>query len=826
MKHIFPHNVLNKSRWDAAPRDPVTIGTAIMNAVGLGAAASAPALLGMTTVAGVVGYAVTTALTSIALRALAPDVAGGTSGRLVNGRSSTADQQYIYGQVRKGGTITFMESTGAENKYLHTVIALAGHECEEIGDIYLNDAVVTLDGSGYVTSSPWNSKIRISKHDGSQTTTDADLLSETSVTSSFVGNGIAYIYIRMENDNDVFAAGVPQVTAVIKGKKVYDPRTTTTVYSNNAALCVRDYIVSDLGMADDQVDDVYFTVAANDCDDDITLAAGGTQKRYTIDGVINSGQAKGEILADLMTSCNGQLYRSGGKWKLKVGVFTSSVKTFTLDDFRSGISFSTKSGLADSFNAVRGKFVNAGDDWISSEYPLVESATFLSEDAGFENELDLALPFTTDGNRAQRVAKQVLFRAREQMTLTAEFSLAAANVEVGDIVDLTISRYGWTNKLFQVETWQLLISADQGVRVGMTLRETSSAAFDWNAEEAALAANDTTLPTFGATQTVTLDAPSVTSSVMEDGTTVPEITFTWSVPDDTFVDQYDFQWKLTGETDYKSVMLSEPQFTLSPAISAASYNYRVRTISLLGVRSDFATPTGPVSTGNDATVPNAPTGVTVAGGYGSALVTWTAPTQNTDASDLKDLFQYKIYRGTSTNPTTLVGRVAGEIFTDNGLSDSTTYYYRVKATDFTGNESAYSASGSGATNAALQDGADGGRGPGRWHVGVSSLPTTSSGADTDFTAVHGDPVDNDQAWFYTGTQANPTSQGVWIYDSGTDTWAEQDEVIDGSLLVTKTVTAGAIAISDETSADRIEIDTDKILIYDNNVLRVKIGDLS
>jgi hypothetical protein len=92
-------------------------------------------------------------------------------------------------------------------------------------------------------------------------------------------------------------------------------------------------------------------------------------------------------------------------------------------------------------------------------------------------------------------------------------------------------------------------------------------------------------------------------------------------------------------------------------------------------------------------------------------------------------------------------------------------------------------------------------------------------------------VDFDRAWFYLGTQSNPTDQSVWIYEEGSgataaDSWNEQEEVIDGDLLVTGSVTAAQIAISDENAADRIEIAPNKILIYDNNVLRVKIGDLS
>lgn len=824
MKDSLPYNVMRYSSWDFAPRDPATVGGLIMKAIGMGAAASAPALLGMTTVGAVVGYVATTALTSWALAALAPDIdSSGLRGRLVNSRAAVSDQQYVYGQVRKGGTITYMESTGAENKYLHSVIALAGHECEEIGDIYLNDEIVTVNGSGYVTSAPWNSKIRILKHDGSQTVADSTLVAETSVDSTFVGNGIAYLYVRMENDQDAFAGGIPKITTVVKGRKVYDPRTGLTEYSNNAALCVRDYVVGTYGWNDSVVDDTYFSVAANDCDDAIPLSGGGTQARYTIDGVIKSGSSMGQIAADLMTSCNGVLYKSGGYWKLKVGVYTPSVRSFTLADVYSGISISTKAGLANGFNTVRGKFIHADEDWIESEYPPVESAVFLAEDAGIENELDLELPFTTNAARAQRVAKQILFRAREQMTLTAEFSLAAMDVEVGDIVDFTADRYGWANKLFQVETWKLLIEPEKGIRVAMTLRETSSEAFDWAAEETALAANDTNLPSFSDAQTVSLDAAVASTDVNNDGSTVPSISFTWSVPDETFVKHYEFEWKLSTDSNWNALILHEPRFQLSPAISGAAYDYRVRSVNHLGFRSGYASSATPVSTGDDGTTPNAPTSVTAVGGYGSMLVTWVAPTQNTDASDLKDLFQYRVYRGTTTNPTTLVGRVSGEIFTDNGLDDAQTYYYRIKAVDFTGNESAYSANASSTTNAALSDGE---RGAGRWHVGVTTLPTTSSGADTDFTAAIGNPVDYDQAWFYTGTLSNPTAQSVWIYDLGTDTWTEQTEVIDGSLLVTGSVTAAAIAISDETASSRVEIADNKILIYDSGVLRVKIGDLA
>ena len=96
-----------------------------------------------------------------------------------------------------------------------------------------------------------------------------------------------------------------------------------------------------------------------------------------------------------------------------------------------------------------------------------------------------------------------------------------------------------------------------------------------------------------------------------------------------------------------------------------------------------------------------------------------------------------------------------------------------------------------------EDGPVGARGPGRWNIPVTSLPTSAytahtrwnSDPDTPIT-----PISSDQAWFYTGAQASPTSQSVWIYTGST--WAKQDEVIDGNLLVSGTLTADKISIGD------------------------------
>lgn len=588
MKSKLPYNVMRHRDWDAAPRDPVTVGAAILG----------PSLTAATTLAGgyalgaaVVGYLATTAITSLVLSALAPKPSAGNQGQIVNTRDPAGTQEYVYGQVRKGGNIIFIESTGDANKYLHLVIALAGHECEEIGDIYINDEIVTLDGSGYVTDDRWSKDgnstyIRIRKHDGSQTTADSALLSETSATAEFVGNGVAYIYVRLLYENSVFSGGIPTFTAVVKGRKVYDPRgTPTTAWTANAALCIRDYITSELGLADENVDDDYFSAAANDCDDDITLAAGGTEDRYQLNAVVNSSSTIGQALQDMVTACNGTLYLSGGEWRLRVGTYSAPVKSFTLDDFRSDISVETRASRRDNFNAVIGRFVSADDDWVETDFPPITSSTFLAEDGGEENQADLSLPMVTSASQAQRVAKQTLYRAREQITLTADFGLRALDVEVGDIIDLTIDDYGWSAKEFEVATWKLFIGNTGAVRVNMTLRETSEAAFDWDAEEQEIISNNSTLLRFDDVPNVGVSAVASTRIQNEKVTNFITVTVSSSLASQ--VDYVEVQYKLDSDDNYSTLGTGQLGKFEAIDLDNGTYAFRARAVNSLGYYGEW-----------------------------------------------------------------------------------------------------------------------------------------------------------------------------------------------------------------------------------------------
>lgn len=197
-------------------------------------------------------------------------LSGGTTQQV---KQALTTHKLIYGEMRVSGPMTYLGATNG-NKYLHLIVVLAAHEVQEIGEVWLNDTSIPVDAvnvlTNMVTTGDYANKVRIKKHLGSPNqTADADLLAAfPGLTSNFRLRGRAYIYIRYEYDSSVFPNGLPNLSAWVKGRKLYDPRTGNTAWSNNAALCNRDYMTDSVyGFDSDSVDDDVLSASANTSDE-------------------------------------------------------------------------------------------------------------------------------------------------------------------------------------------------------------------------------------------------------------------------------------------------------------------------------------------------------------------------------------------------------------------------------------------------------------------------------------------------------------------------------------------------------------------------------
>lgn len=674
-------------------------------------------------------FATNLALTAAA-QALAPkpkSIGGVNPSQTITVRQSNATRKLVYGNTRTGGNVVFIETTN-DDQYLHQVIVMAAHEVDNFDTIYLDDDELTIVGNDVVNPSKYAGKVKIYPVKvGSQANIPASLISETSWTSQHRLEGQAYIYIRLEYDPNVFTS-LPNLSAVIAGRKVYDTRTGQTAHTSNPAMIIRDYLTDQtygLGAFSSELNEDSFVTAANICDESVSLTPSGSELRYELDGLVDTGNTPRSNIEQLLTALNGSLYYSGGKWSLRAGAYVIPAITLDEDDLASGVTVATSVSARDTFNAVKGQFSGPETDFQATDFPEITSSTFEAEDNIERRYINLDLPYTTSSARAQRIAKQILYKNRQEVTIRASFKLSAFKFEVGDTVMINNTRLGFTNKVFEVISWRLNFT-ESNVSVDCVLAETNSNVYAWDAEEAEFQRDNTTLPSGlnpPEVQNLTLTATAV---VNDDGITIPAIRADWDVVAAGFVQYYEIQYKrLGGEEDYGSITVSHTEsenwgtintadtsaedyglvneeiltpdaqyqsvigtsnsFTIIPVLNGYDYNVRIRTINAFGARSAFVSAT--LASAGDTTPPATPSNLSSSPLYKAIDIRWTNPTD-------QDLDYIEIWENTVDNLLTAyqIGTSGSSNFIRANLPNNTTRFFWVRAVDLSLNKSAFTAS--------------------------------------------------------------------------------------------------------------------------------------
>lgn len=197
--------------------------------------------------------------------------------------------------------------------------------------------------------------------------------------------GICYSIVTLDLNNSELQGGLPQITATIRGKKVLDPRTDTTAWSENSALCIYDFLRNaeyGKGVLAEQVEGV--VTAANACDELITVDDGGQQitaKRYTCNGAWHSGTDPDDVLEDLANSMGGYVI-PGGTWAVQAGVYGMPVLTLGDDQAAGPISMIPAPSRADSWNGVKGQYIDPAQYNQAVDYEPLQSEAYVEDDGG------------------------------------------------------------------------------------------------------------------------------------------------------------------------------------------------------------------------------------------------------------------------------------------------------------------------------------------------------------------------------------------------------------------------------------------------------------
>ncbi|WP_375698001.1 phage tail protein [Pseudophaeobacter sp. TrK17] len=573
------------------------LGGAALAAGGIGAALAAGGLIGIAANFGA------SMLLSAAAQALMPQPTVAMQARTVTVREPVMPREMVYGRARKGGVIVFLHANGDKDQYLHLVIVLAAHRVKSIGAIYF-EGEEAID-SDSTAQGRWSGKVTVEKRLGAEgQSAFAGLVEEVSEhwTEEHRLAGCAAIYLRLTYDADAFPGGIPNITVDLEGKDdILDPRSGEQVYTENAALCVADYMAhatygigAGIG-AEDGIDVDTLVEAANICDEVVPLAAGGTEPRYSCNGVVTLSESPKTIIEAMLTAMAGRCIWQGGRWRLQAGAYRIPEITLGVDDLREGgLQLTTRLSRASNFNAVRGQFVSPENDWQPDDFPAYASDVYLSEDGGEQIWRDIALPFTISAAAAQRLAKIELERARRQMSVKLDGKLSAWSVAVGEAVQLDYARWGFATKPFDVQSMRLDLvqMGDAPLLVPeLVLRETSPLIYDWAASEEQIyaAAPRTNLPSAFAAAAPGRPEISEELYVTRDGGGAKVlIRVTWAAAASSFVGQYQLEGQCDGGAWLDYGRTSGTTLELRDA-SPGHWKFRVKAISVLGVSSDWRT---------------------------------------------------------------------------------------------------------------------------------------------------------------------------------------------------------------------------------------------
>ena len=673
----------------------ISAGAGLISAIGSAAAGLTIFGLSATTFAGFAAAFALGAGLSMVSRALAPkpNLGAQLRGITETTRNPAGPRQIVYGQIRVGGQIVYIQHSGTNNEFLHLVIVFAAHEIESFEEFWFNDFRAYENGA---VTSDWTDYVTVTAFDGSQTTADSTLVSAFNEwTNDHVLNDMAYAHFKLKWNQDKFPQGVPNITAIVKGKKVYDPREsghsatddTTWTYSDNPALCVRDYLVDKkYGLGEDHtlIDETALTAAANLCDEDVALNGGGTHTRYECHGVMNTDNQIKSNIEQILSAMGGRLTYSGGKYYIDGASYVAPTFEFTEADCVSDIQTQTKQSRRSVYNGVKGIFVSEEKNYKVLDYPAQISSTYEAED-GDPIYLDMPLPFVTNNTRAQRLAKIALLKSRQQIVVTMTVNLKGLQVKVGDTIKLTNERLGYDEKIFEVIDYSLAITAGGNLAVNLQLIETAAAIYDWATSDEADFLSGGVLDLYNGrtVDNVTSLAKSEIGLLGPDGSVLTTVELTWTAPDDAFIDFYKIRYNKNGTTEYFHAETKEPRILLSGIDVTSNYDFRVQVQNLLGVTSTGTTLSNQQLDG-DTTAPSPVTNVDITSGLKNLTVQWTNPT---DA----DFAYVQIYVASSiTKPASPVARINGTEFVypaASGEGKGTIKYFWLEAVDFSGNVS-------------------------------------------------------------------------------------------------------------------------------------------
>lgn len=373
-------------------------------------------------------------------------------------RASVTPRVRHYGRNRTGGALALIQGKEGD---LYQIVMFGLGPWDGIEAYIVDDEEVSLNGSGYATGDPYDAdSIEIHTKLGTNGQTAFSELTPllTTYTSDHRLRGVACgLIIAHAVDQDRFSKVYPNkfpvLNVIFRGVQVYDPRSETTAFSTNLALQLRDYLIHPDGgrMDADLIDEDLFSAAADICDENVTIKAGGTIKRYHGALTYKLDEEPRDVIQRFLVAMDGRMFLTPeGKIGIHAGKWITPTVTLT-DDHIIDYDLEDGAGPHRRANEVTVKYTQVEATYAEATAdPWRDDAAIAAD--GIVRPLSPEIYEVQHHNHARRLAKLIEHRANPEWIGTIRTTLAGLEcfdqrwirVQIDDLdIDMNFEIMGW-----------------------------------------------------------------------------------------------------------------------------------------------------------------------------------------------------------------------------------------------------------------------------------------------------------------------------------------------------------------------------------------------
>lgn len=418
----------------------------------------------------------------------------------VSVKNPTQPRQRHYGRVKTTGPWIFGASKEGR---LFKILALGTGRLDAIEELWIDDAAVTLDVNNRVETDPWGDAdgqgVVIETRIGLPTETYYDTL-ETyfpEYTPDHRGDGVSSLLAiqgsaKPEEFNELFPNGVNTLYRVVaRGSRVFNPSTETTIWSDNAAAVIRDYMTHPDGMrlSTSLMTTTQATAgwlaAYNRCALQVDKKAGGTEDAYRIWGTYTFDERPADVLGRMLQCCDARVVPTpDGGVTIDIGTWEEPTVIIDEDAITGFTDVTHGRDITTTANTIRATYLSPIHDYQATDAdPWVDA-----DDVSARGEIakDASYNMAPSHGQARRLMKLAAYRANPQWVGTWSCNLRALAAFGKRFVRLQYPLFG-IDEVVEVLDFRFNIQKNEdGIPhlIGVTLQVQSmpEEAYEWDAE--------------------------------------------------------------------------------------------------------------------------------------------------------------------------------------------------------------------------------------------------------------------------------------------------------------------------------------------------------